>query len=189
MMFRRTSLTISILAVAALCGTINAQAQGRQAPFWSTPTIHGYGRIHFLPKAAYQPRATATYKVVFAVSQAASKPSEVNPGLDHVARTVNLYVAAGVPLSHLKFVAIVYGPATPIVLDATRYRAAFGVPNPNLDLIAKLRRAGVDVTVCGQAVPEHHFQYPWVSRSVTLSLSSLVTVTMLQNEGYALMQM
>ena len=50
--------------------------------------------------------------VVFAVTKAGEKPTDVNPSLERVARSVNLYVSAGVPLDHLKFVAVAYGPAT-----------------------------------------------------------------------------
>jgi len=155
--------------------------------FWRTPTIAGAGKIHALPKAAYQPDPAATYKIVFALHAAADKPDQISPALDRVARTVNLYVAAGVPLSHLKLVAIASGPATPIALNDAQYRKKFGVANPNLPIIAQLRKAGVDVAVCGQAVAEHDFQYDWIDPQVTLALSALTTITELQQKGYALM--
>jgi intracellular sulfur oxidation DsrE/DsrF family protein len=177
-----------VLAVTGLLLPVVAGA-AQPANFWSTPTITGYGKIHYLPNAAYKPVSGETYRIVFSLTQAAKSPSQVNLSLDHVARTVNLYVAAGVPLDHLKFVAVASGAATPLVLTDARYRAAYGVSNPNLPLIAELRNAGVDVAVCGQAVAEHHFQYAWVDRHVTLSLSALTTVTTLEHKGYALMQM
>ena len=74
--------------------------------------------------------------------EGAKSPTAVNGALDHVARTVNLYAAAGVPLDHLKFVAVVSGPATPVVLNDAQYKAAYGVANPNLALIAELKKAG-----------------------------------------------
>lgn len=178
-------LAAALLAVGLLAGPASAQAK----PFWTTPTIHGYGKIHYLPHAAFKPNPAATYKVVFGVSMNARKPGEVNPALDHVARAVNIYVAAGVPLSHLKFVAVVYGPATGVVLSNAHYRAKFGVSNPNLDLIHKLREAGVTVAVCGQAVAEHHFQYTWVEPGVKIALSALSTLSTLEDEGYALVPM
>ncbi|KAK0331879.1 hypothetical protein LTR94_027152, partial [Friedmanniomyces endolithicus] len=107
--------------------------------------------------------------------------------LDRVARTVNLYVASGVPLKNLKFVAVAYGEATPLVLNDAQYRAKFGVANPNLPLVEQLRKAGVDVSVCAQAVAEHDFQDDWVDKSVTLALSGLTTVTTLEHDGYVLM--
>jgi len=155
--------------------------------FWQTPTINGAGKIHALPQAAYQPDRNATYKVVFSLSKAGEKPGDVSPSLDHVARAVNLYVSAGVPLKQLKFVAVASGAATPIVLNDEQYKKIYGVANPNLPLIEQLRKAGVDVAVCGQAVAESKFQYDWVDSHVTLSLSALVTITELQQQGYALM--
>jgi intracellular sulfur oxidation DsrE/DsrF family protein len=184
-----TGVGASMLLSAALVGMAASPAQAKSMPFWTTPTIQGYGKMHYLPHAAYKPDPAATYKIVFAMTFGAPKPGEVNPALDHVARAVNLYVASGVPVSHLKFVAIAYGPATTIALDNAHYEAMFHVPNPNLELIGKLRKAGVDVAVCGQAVAEHHFEYSWLARGVTVALSALTTVTGLQQQGYALMQM
>lgn len=155
--------------------------------FWQTPTIHDAGKIHSLPHAAYQPDPDTTYKVVFAMTRASKDPSKVNPALDRVARTVNLYTHGGVPLDHLKFVAIASGPATALVLDDTHYKKQYGVANPNLPVIRQLRKDGIDVAVCGQAVAEHDYQYDWVSKDVTVALSALTTVTELQQKGYALM--
>jgi intracellular sulfur oxidation DsrE/DsrF family protein len=155
--------------------------------FWSTPAIDGYGKIHPLPKAAYQPDPRATYKIVFAMTAPSKTPGDVNPAIERVARAVNLYVSAGVSLSHLKFVAIAYGPATPIALDDAHYKIAFGVANPNLPVIVRLRKAGVDVAVCGQAVAEHQYQYEWIDPSVTVALSALTTITSLETQGYHLM--
>jgi len=178
-----------ILAGLLSMSALTVQAQTQDSGFWVTPTIQGYGKMHALPQAAYRPHADKEYKIVFALTQAAKSPSDVNPALDHVARTVNLYVSSGVPLEHLKFVAITYGAATPLALDNAHYHTKFGVDNPNLPLIAELRKAGVDVSVCGQAVAEHKFAYDWLSPSVTLALSGLTTVTTLETDGYVLMPM
>lgn len=155
--------------------------------FWQNPVVHSAGHMHPLPKAAYQPDAKASYKVVFSVTKGADKPDQISPGLDRVARTVNLYASAGVPLSHLHFVAIVSGTATPLVLDDEHYRQKFGVANPNLLVVDELKKAGVDVAVCGQAVAENKIEYEWLDSRVTLALSAITTITTLQQQGYALM--
>ena len=183
-MFR--PMLVSVLALGLLPAAVFAAAD---TGFWQTPTIVGAGKIHPLPQAAYQPDPAATYKVVFSLTKAAAKPDAVNPGLDHVARAVNLYVAAGVPLDHLKFVAIAAGGATAIALDDAAYKQQFGVANPNLPVIAQLRQHGVDVAVCSQAMAEHHYDYAWKDSHVTLALSALTTVTELENKGYALFPM
>lgn len=170
-------IALSLFSTAAVAGD----------DFWQTPTIHDAGKIHPMPQAAYQPDRNATYKMVFLLSRPSAKPGEVNPALDHVARAVNLYVSAGVPLSHLKIVAVAAGPATELALNDEQYRKLYKVANPNLPVIAQLRKAGVDVAVCAQAMAEHHFDYSWKDSQVTLALSALTTVVDLQNQGYALM--
>lgn len=166
-------------------GLLGCTAMAAQAA--STQPITATGNYHPLPKAAYQPDPSATYKVVFSLTKNSDKPDQVNPALERVARTVNIYAGAGVPLDHLKFVAVAYGPATALVLDDEHYKAQFGVANPNLAVIAQLRKAGVDVAVCGQAMAEHHYPDEWASKDVTVSLSALTTITELEQQGYALM--
>jgi intracellular sulfur oxidation DsrE/DsrF family protein len=179
----------TFVATAALAAaSLSVHAGTMDSPgFWTTPTVHGYGKMHFLPNGAFKPQPGHTYKVVFSLTQGAKDPNEVSPALDHVARAVNLYVASGVPLSKLKFVAVASGSATSLALDDAHYRAQFGVPNPNLPLIAILRKDGITIAVCGQAMAEHHFEYDWIDPRVTLSLSALTTVTTLQQAGYALL--
>lgn len=182
---RRIALFVVTITVAAF--SVWAPADQGAAASWVTPVIQGYGRINPLPHAAYQPDARKIYRIVFDLTAAPATPREVNPALDRVARTVNLYAASGVPLNHLKFVAVAHGRATALALDDAHYVAAYGVSNPNLPLIALLRKHGVDVAVCGQAVAELGFQYDWIDPSVTLSLSALTTISVLEQEGYALM--
>jgi intracellular sulfur oxidation DsrE/DsrF family protein len=179
--------SVVLSAIIVACGAVAFAADfAPTQEFWQTPALAGVGKMHPLPRAAYQPEKNETYKVVFSV-QAGSKSDELNPSLDHVARAVNLYASAGVPLSHLKFVAVMYGAATDAALDNEHYRQKYSVDNPNLDLIRKLRNAGVDVAVCGQAVAEHRNRYEWIAPEVTLALSALTTITILEHEGYALM--
>jgi len=106
---RYKSVFLAAAALAALwCGVSSA---ADQANFWTTPTIEGYGKMHYLPDAAYRPQPDQTYKIVFALSQGVKSPTDVNMALWHVARAVNLYAASGVPLDHLKFVAVAYTDA------------------------------------------------------------------------------
>ena len=180
---------ITSLMAAALLASSTAANADEPAPqgFWVTPAIQGFGRMHPLPQAAYKPDPSKTYHIVFSLTKAGQKPGEVSPSLDRVARTVNLYAASGVPLSHLKIVAVASGEATGIALDDAHYKSAFGESNPNLPLIAALRHAGVDIAVCGQAVAEHKYEYEWVDSSVTVALSALTTITTLEERGYHLM--
>jgi intracellular sulfur oxidation DsrE/DsrF family protein len=178
----------TLAALLLMSAAIGAQAADFDTPgFWSTPTIQNYGKIHYMQDSAFKPNPKHSYKIVFALTQPSKTADEVNPALDRVARTVNLYVAAGVPLSHLKFVAVAYGAATQLALDDAHYRVKFGTANPNLPLIAELKKAGVTVSVCAQAVAEHQFKYDWLANDITVALSGLTTVTTLESDGYVLM--
>lgn len=183
---RSIRLRLFVAVFSLLAVSLTVHAAGAAKGFWSTPAIHGYGKIHYVADGAYKPKADQIYKIVFTLTNPSKAPDKVNGSLDHVARTINIFTAAGVPLDHLKIVAVAAGPATPLALDNAHYRAKFGVDNPNLPLIAALRKAGVDISVCAQAMGEHHFEYGWKARDVSLSLSALSTVITLQHEGYAL---
>ena len=175
------------LSAALIAASASAIAADTDSSFWQTPALAGAGKMHPLPKAAYQPDPSATYKIVFAVTKAGDKPDEVSPSLERVARTVNLYASAGTPLNHMKFVVVLSGPATAAALDNDHYKQKFGVDNPNLEIISKLRAVGIDVAVCGQAVAEHQFRYDWISSQVTLALSALTTISTLEAQGYVLL--
>jgi intracellular sulfur oxidation DsrE/DsrF family protein len=85
-------------------------------------------------------------------------------------------------------VAIVHGPATAIVTKANTYSRKTGATgNPNLDLIAKLRSAGVVVAVCDQALHGNGFASSEVAQGVRVDVSAMTTITTLQLRGWALM--
>jgi len=176
------------LAGIFLAASASAIAAGNPSPqeFWQTPALVGVGKEHPLPQAAYQPQPQETYSVVFSITKAAGKPTEIDPSLEHVARLVNLYVSAGVPLSHLKFVAMIYDQAADAALDNEHYHQKYGVDNPNLGVIRTLRNAGIDVAVSGETIADQQEQYQWVAPQVTLALSGLTTITNLEHQGYVL---
>ncbi|MGF6955294.1 DsrE family protein [Paraburkholderia youngii] len=178
--------SISGCVLAVTCAGAFAAPPSETPDFWITPTIAGYGKIHMPKAAAYTPATRQHYKIVFAVTRGAQSPSQVNESLDRVARSVNLYVASGVPIENLHFTVIVSGAATPLALDDAHYRAKFGVSNPYLLLIDELRRAGIDVAVCAQALAEYDFDEEWKAQAVTLALSGLTTATILEQQGYSL---
>jgi len=172
----------AVFALAAAGFTAPAHAA---SPKWTYPAIEGFGPVHPLPDAAMQPHKNKTYKAVFDVTKGISDPSKPDSGLDHVARAVNVFASAGVPLKHLHFVAVLHGPSTPAVLDNAHYRAKYNVDNPNIKLISALKKAGVKVEVCGQALADNDFQHDWVNKDVTITLSALSDLVMYGNMGYS----
>lgn len=159
------------------------------AGFWSTPAIAGYGKIHYESDAAFKPAPGLSNKIVFQITKSEGAMKDPNLGLERVARVVNLYIASGIPADRLDFVVSVTGDATPAMLNNTHFRQIYGFDNPNLKLIQALNQAGVKVSVCDQSVAFHHYPADWIDKSVVHALSSPTTVSTLQNQGYAWLQM
>lgn len=147
------------------------------------PLISDFGGVVPLPDAVDPPRAGA--KVVIDVT-AGSKPAEVNIGLERVARLFNLYGTAGKSVRDLTVTVILHGDATTAVLKDDVYRSRFdGVANPGLPLIQKLREAGVQVLVCGQALHNKKIPMGDVSPDIPVAVSAMTVLINRQQDGYA----
>lgn len=183
-MMKRTfaPLGAALFGVALVVLGVHARAA---EPEWTYSAIQGFGRIVSLPDAAMQPSKDIDYKVVFNMT-GGGDADKVNPSLDRVARAVNLFTSAGVPLSRLHFVVVIHGPATPSVLDHKHYREKFGMDNPNVKLIGALEKTGVKVVVCGQALANNNFPHDWVDSQVEITLAAITDVIMLEQQGYVL---
>lgn len=165
------------LSIAAAAGSAYAQ----------TPLIPGFGAVAPVQDAHERPDPNRDYKVVFDVSKGAADAGKPAPGLDRVARFVNMLGAGSVPADKQRIVAVLHGPATEAVMtDAAYGRRHGGAKNPNGPLIAALEQAGVDVRVCGQALSGQKIARDEVLPAVQVDLAALMTVTHLQFAGFAL---
>jgi len=151
------------------------------------PVIAGYGKITPVEGAAERPDRSLRYRVLFNVTKAASSPDKVNPSLEKVARFLNLLGADNVRPAQGDVVVIVHGPATPIIAENGAYATKTGAAaNPNLALIAELKRAGVSVRVCSQALIGNGIARTTVDKTVEVDVSALTTMATLQIRGWAL---
>lgn len=103
----------------------------------------------------------------------------------HLARAVNVMVASGVPLSQLHYVALIHEKAAFVVLRNPYYHLLKGADNPNLVLLRELRKAGVRLLVCGQALAAMQVRQSWIDPDVEVSLSALSDEIIYGNKGYA----
>lgn len=156
--------------------------------FWQTPAIPGYGPVHPLAEAELQPSSGRYYKVVFDLKKGAQQADAVNPGLDHVARAINMFAAAEVPTGQLDFAVVIHGPATTLVMDDAAHRARTGQANPNAELIRALDAAGVKLYVCAQALAESDIDFAALQPGIRLTPSALSDLILLQGEGYVLVE-
>src|SRR3989304_8538831 len=63
---------------------------------WEYPIIKGYGPINPLPNADFQADRSTRYRVLFEITRAAETMDKVNPGLDRVARFLNVMAASNI---------------------------------------------------------------------------------------------
>lgn len=152
-----------------------------------SPRIAGYGAIAPLTGAETRAEPGLRYRLVFSVTKAAATPDKVNPSLDKVARLLNLLGRDNILPAPGDIVVIVQGAATPIVTNSIVYAAKTkATGNPNLELIAKLRQAGVIVAVCSQALHANRISSGGLAPEVRIDLSAMTTLAALQLRGWAL---
>jgi uncharacterized protein len=169
--------------IASACGGF-ALAQMASANQKASPArIEGFGQVTPFPDAPEQPRDGSK----FVVDLTAGGPADqLNPGLDKVARFVNIYSQAGKQPAGARISVVLHGDATALSLHDKAYAEAFKTEsNPNLPLLRKLRGAGVEFLVCGQALTIKGFQPDQTTKDVAVAVSGLTALVNRQEDGYA----
>ncbi len=151
---------------------------------WEYPEIKDYGAIQPLPDAALKPDKTLKYKVIFGVTRVSKEKNKVNPGLDQVARFINVMASVGIKPRDMELIVVIHGRATPVVLENAMFRVKYLVDNPNLKLIKDLKKAGVKVYACGQALAERKLSRDWVNPEINIALSAAEVILAFQLRGY-----
>jgi intracellular sulfur oxidation DsrE/DsrF family protein len=177
------SLTILIIVGIIFCCWSGAGL----AESWKYPVIKDYGQVQPLPQASIQPDKNLHYKVVFDIKTGAKKPDDLNPGLHHMARLINLMGLADIKPENYEIVGVISGYAGPAVLKNDLYRKKFKRDNPNIGLIKELKKAGTKLYVCGQWLSDAGYQPDCVNPEIDITLSALVAVPTLELRGYALL--
>ena len=96
-----------------------------------------------------------------------------------IARYLNMHARSGVPLENMDLAIVIHGPAVKNLLDTDG--------NPNSELIALLKNAGVSIYVCGQSMAFGGFANTELANGVKIALSAMTMLTTLQSDGYALL--
>lgn len=186
------SMRSKLLAVATLLASATLVSSACAAPTsgvkWVNPAVKDYGRVHPVPDARLMPDKHHTYKVVFDV-KSDKQTDGVNASLWHVARAVNVFALAGVDRHHRKFAVVIHGAATPLIMKADAYRTKTGKVNPDLKLISELKKAGVTLYICGQAAADNGIAAKDINPEITMTLSALADLPVLQSRGYTLFPM
>jgi intracellular sulfur oxidation DsrE/DsrF family protein len=167
-------------------------ALAAQTPAWpapKAPVIPQADGYVVIPGAAAAPSASVTYRAIFDATKGASKPAALVPALNAAGSILNDLGAAGVPTGNAKLAIVFRGAALDGILTDANFRARFGgTPNPNLPVLAALKKAGVELLVCGQFLAAEKIDPKTLSPDVTVASDAYLVLIAYQNKGYALMQ-
>jgi intracellular sulfur oxidation DsrE/DsrF family protein len=182
-------ITLAVCLSAMLAVAVAADPTSE--PMFQHPLIKEHGGIVVLPDAAQQPKKNS--KVLLDIISD-KKSGKVITGFDRAALILNQYTQAKAGTENgLKLAIILHGPATQAALGDEGY-AKHTQPyakdqgagkNPNLDLIRQLKKAGVEIYVCGQALAHHGYGTDEVAPEVTVAVSAATVNINLQMDGYA----
>lgn len=147
------------------------------------PQAYGYVAV---PGAAIRPDRTHVYRVIFSATDGAAKPDALLPAVQMAGTELNVLVANGLKLSNADYVIDFHGPgAIAGLLDNAHYRQKFGVDNPNLPVLAELKKAGVRLYVCSQEMLATGTGFDTITPDVTVASDGLVVLATFENRGYA----
>jgi intracellular sulfur oxidation DsrE/DsrF family protein len=135
----------------------------------------------FLADSAHQ------YKVVFEARKGADKPDQLIQAVNLAGSEMNTFAAHRVPSANVKLVLVFHTTAgNEAVLTNAAYRAKHGVNNPNLPVLAALKRQGVEIYVCGQSLLGDKVPLSSVDTSVaTIAEDGVVVLMTYGSMGYA----
>ena len=153
------------------------------APEFIYPRVAEQGKVVRLPDAVDQPRDGSKICVDITAGGPAEK---VNSSIEKVARFVNIYAGAGRKPADVRITVILHGSATLTALSTQAYAEKFQLDrNPNLPLFRKLKEAGVELLVCGQAIRHQKISPDDIADEVSVAVSALTVNVNRQMDGYA----
>jgi len=137
--------------------------------------------------AKMQPDKNRVYKAVYDATKTPKDSSQILPALNMAGSELNALDICGIPISHAKFVVVFHGSAINGILDNFHYKEKYGIDNPNLKVLTELKKAGVQLFVCGQNLLAENIDLKTISSDVTVASDALIVLMTFQNDGYALM--
>ncbi len=163
-----------------------------QGGLGNDPVLLRYSiRAFEISHAVDAPKVDKPVRAVFSILNFPKNPNYIAPGLQVVARIVDLYRVAGVERREVHLVVVFHASGTPGALNNAAYSKHLGsaaIPvrgNPNIPLIKELQKDGVKMVVCGQAMHVFHYHRRDILPGIKEVYSGLTYIIHKRNEGYA----
>jgi intracellular sulfur oxidation DsrE/DsrF family protein len=140
-----------------------------------------------IPNAHELPDPNTNYKVVFSINRDPENPDDVNPMFNAMATYLNTLGKYGVPPEHRNIVAVIHHRTEgfDIVMTNEAYKKRHGRDNPNIEIIHKLKQAGVEFRLCGQGLVGREIDTKDVNPDIQIDLWAMTTMINLMMNGYA----
>ena len=128
------------------------------------------------------------YKILFELTGATpdSMIKENNPGLDEIARVINLHAASGIPVKKIIPVVVVHARALFSLMTNEAYQKKYKTDNPNLTLLDDMTKLGIKFIACGQAMNFVGVTKEELLPFVKISLTAQTVISSYQLKGYVL---
>jgi intracellular sulfur oxidation DsrE/DsrF family protein len=153
----------------------------------SSPIIKQADGFVILKEAKMQPDKNHIYKAVYDATRAAAEASQILPAINMAGSELNALGVCNIPINHAKFVIVFHGAAMNGILDNAHYKEKYGIDNPNLIALDELKKAGVQLFVCGQNLVAENIDPKTISKDVVVASDALIVLMTFQSNGYALM--
>ena len=177
-----TVRTLLILSLSIMCQPLLAD-EPRMGPVFDE-----YGPTFAIDDLDVPLRKRFTYKAVFDAGTYRGGPTALNQELVSVARYLNMHTRHGVAAKDMKVAVILHGEALKSALNDAAYESRHATANRSSDLLLKLHQAGVSFYACGQSMGFREIRKEELLSPVKVALSAMTMLTVLQSDGYALMQ-
>ena len=176
------SLPTVFFATLLLFSFVQCLAQANSSPV--IPEADGFIVIK---GATIPPDKNHIYRAIFDATKMSKDSSQLVPALNMAGSELNAFGVSKIPLSHAKFVIVFHGAAMNGILDDEHYKEKYGISNPNLKVLSELKKAGIQLFVCGQNLLSENIDPKTISPDVSVANDALIVLMAFQNDGYALM--
>lgn len=169
---------LSLCFLIATFITTNLYAQEAKYPI-----VKNFGGIYKIPNAL-NPDTEIEYKIAIDLKTLQRDKESINPGLNNVARMMNLHGLGGIKDENMNVAVIIHGGATDVILTNEAYQQRYELDNPNIPLIEALKEAGAKIYVCGQSLLGRKYEHDQVNPEVVIGLSMLTVFTTHMHNGF-----
>ena len=148
------------------------------------PVIEGYGPVFDVPDGSFNLSPGQKYKVLMDIAKGPDDPAALNRSIETAARFLNMHARNGIKPEYLKLALVLHGSGVHAALNDAAYSENFLVNNANRKLINALKKAGVDIYVCGQSAAYNGYTEKELLAEVKIAVSAMTVHVRLQQEGY-----